>query len=672
MSFCSHCYLPSKGGGKDGEVVCSYGCRLAMYLERGKRSVVPGVTGLGIFFLALSLLINVQNSVHQFLLVSAGQFLIVLPWLLFLFSGSCSLQILLADVALLMAVSLDYGFSTWSLFSGGVTFNTLFGTPFIGVTLLLIWIPLSAVLCAALQRRSTADLRRLFGLRPKFCRLLVKNQPSEVSPNDLKVGDQILVNPGEIIPADGVILSGTTSVDESGFTAEKTILFKEQGGCVIGGSLNRDGVIVMRIVTAPMEHFHQKIVSLLKVSLGSEFVFRRIFFVLPLALGAVAIAIPVIKGGVYDIFAMTAPLFLVLVVVGVATRIRFLSMLVAKAVGWAAANGIVIKQTGVLHYLARMNTLFFGKTGTMTQGHFHYSEQFVERGTNEEHFLSTIFSLEAESSHPIASGMTTHPWYLEIARLPVTDYKNHAGLGVSGIINNRSGEKIFAAVGNQRFLKRLQIQISRGMREKVDELEQIGDTVILCGWDGEVRGLLSFADSLRSDVKPFLTRLQALRIKPIMITGDHDEMCAHLAHTAGLSQIYTRCLPEEKGAKIQNRKQKRDIVGMMGSSADEETAFCQSDVGILINTGTRFVTATAGVSIFGRNLLKVIDLIGAARLVFSAIRWGAYTATLASVALLLGFIFNLSSPALTLSVLAVLFLVLASLSLWYLRPGPVS
>jgi len=269
-----------------------------------------------------------------------------------------------------------------------------------------------------------------------------------------------------------------------------------------------------------------------------------------------------------------------------------------------------------------MKTLFFNKTGTLTEGRYYCTQCLLEYGTNQGAFLSAVFSLEAESAHPLARGVETHPWYLEIARHPVKGFESHAGLGVCGTLMERGKPELYVAIGNQRFLKRCQMHISKTMRETIDELELMGETVILCGWGGQARGLMSFADTIRHDVHSLLSNLKDLHVKTVMMTGDHDEMIGHLSYVHGLEHLYTRCLPQEKAKKIKNRQDKGEIIGMATTALDEEEALKQADVSILMGAGSQLHTHLADVVIMGRSLLHVPNLIRYVRQVNRALQGG--------------------------------------------------
>lgn len=192
-------------------------------------------------------------------------------------------------------------------------------------------------------------------------------------------------------------------------------------------------------------------------------------------------------------------------------------------------------------------------------------------------------------------------------------------------------------MGNIRFLKRFQLQISRAMREGVEEREMMGETALVCGWDGQAKGLISFADAFRTDVKPMLDSLSKQGIKPIMITGDQGEAIAQLTYAHGLHQIYDRCLPEEKISKIKKQQWGGKIVGLVGSPRNEGPALAQADVGMIIGAGTRRV-ASAPVSFLGEKFSGLTTLLTYAQKVASTIT-ASVTAALLTHAMLLSLAF---------------------------------
>ena len=280
---------------------------------------------------------------------------------------------------------------------------------------------------------------------------------------------------------------------------------------------------------------------------------------------------------------------------------------------------------------------------------------------NETYVLRRFFSLEAQSPKPLAHGIRTHPWYLEVAQYPVKDWKQHPGLGISGMFCERGQPERFVAVGNMRFLKRNQMHISRAMRECVDELESMGDTVILCGWGRQAKGVMSFTDTLRTDVKEMLIDLKDMKINPLMITGDQGEAISHLTYAHGLDQVYTRCLPEEKVRKIIKQKKKGQVVGMIANPHDESSPLKAADIGFIIGAGTQEINENAGVSLMGHNFKQLTALLKYSRKIRTLIRTNLSVGLIYNVCGLslaeLGYV-NPTSAILAMSATSLLFAIL--------------
>lgn len=534
----------------------------------------------------------------------------------------------------------------------------------IGPYLLLIY--LSAYGEARLRRRSSSDIHKISQQQPKKALRLERYQKKWVNVADLNVGDRVEVQPGEEIPCDGVIESGTTSVDESLLTAETTILLKTKGQAVIGSSINRDATIVVRVVLAPQDHFLERMMDHIRESLlhipRRETTDRWLIIFCVIAVLGVAAAAFFYR--FENIYISLSRSLTVLYIATFCQWARLTPIVLAMGLGRVARHGILIRSSTLFKKIAKIDFLFCEKTQTLTKGDFHFSQLFFERGVNQGTFLSSIFSLEAQSSHPLARAMSTHPWYIEIDQHRVEDFQSHPGLGICGRVCERGKRGHFAAVGNQRFLKRFQMQISRAMRERIEDLESMGETVILCGWEGQVKGLMSFTDTLRSDVKSFFAHLRSLRVKPVMITGDHDEMMGHLAYAHGLENIYTRCLPDEKSRKIKNRQEKGHLVGMLSNNLVSIQAIEQADVGLIMETRENMTGKEAAVMVLGSRLLNITDLIQYARRVYQTTKWSLYLGLIYCMAgCLLAFLGFLGPLGALFAVIAVYFL-LISYPLW--------
>ena len=494
--------------------------------------------------------------------------------IVFLFGAELALILGLSDPAL-------YGNSLWP---SPVTVSSL------------------ALIALALVTAAEQKLTALLALRQQSSLL-----PS-VPPTAFRIGEQILIKSGEIIPRDGIIIQGVSSVDESPITGMKRPVLKARGDRVFSASVNRDSDILIEITGDPHEDTIAKLAELRdkslesipapqKLSLQYE-IFVSLFLVLSAAIQTVLLITTQQQAIAPALFTSLPILFLA------PLSLSFLHKLTFSLMGHGAfARRIILKNLSLLDKLSRVKALFFNKTGTLTSGEFLFSQAFIEKGTNMGGFLATLFSLESHSDHPLAYAMETHPWHPEITQQPVRDFQTHPGLGVCGTLKYPDGNgTYFAAVGNLRFVKRHRFNVSWDMKAKVDELEDMGDTVVLCGFDRQVRGIMSFSDLLRPDIGKTLRRIQKLGIETSLITGDTEKSVTHLIGKLGLKKVYSRCTPEEKAGQIEKERASGQIVAMVGRDFDNESAFEKADVSLALDTGVNFLNHHADILVLGRDI----------------------------------------------------------------------
>lgn len=601
--FCPSCSLPYSA--KNFQIVCcSFGCFVATLRHSPLRFwaivVLPLLLSL-LYGLPTFTDLNLTPSglVPFYLPVSATLVLLFagIPLAVFSFRSILNKLIYPAEAALLATFVGDF---VWG-------FSLPVDTPHRFLTMHLLP-PLLLITCGTEAFFSIRWGQPLVSLRmriPVKARLLVKNQETEIETSTLKEGDLVRVLPGEIIPCDGIITQGATSVDESRLTGEKTILLKQKNERVTGGSLNRDEALVIRIDQEPSAHIARRIARDVALSPGRESGSERHARLLFLAVGLLFLSsalLLAVTGRVGSALALVT-------LAGFLGWIRLIAKIKASARGLMALSGILVKTTDSLEKTGRIKNLFFDKTGILTQGKFDFSQLYLEYGSNQGTVLSTIFSLETASNHPIAAGVKSHPWYSEVEKHSVKNVEIHPGLGICGTLLEKGKKERFAAVGNLRFLKRFQMQVSRGMRETVEQMEAVGETVVLCGWEGQVRGLMSLADALRPDTKPLFDALGHLSVKPVMITADHDQMISQLSYAHGLKEAYTRCLPDEKIKKIRNRQEKGELCGMVVCRTDDDEVALKADVALAIGLGTQSPPRQCPILILGEALSNISRIV---------------------------------------------------------------
>lgn len=624
QKFCHYCHLPLLYP-TPGPSFCSYGCDLASTQQDRPLHYKTLIVGyvfavLALVFSLFSLeLPGIDGTYWPSLIFTTASTVLLGPplfrhALLPLLHGRMPVEILH-----LFALTTSYGISALAplIAQGG---DDMIGSQvsFFHVTaLFFIIVPILSFWEAKLRYLSLSELRDILNLRVNEARLIKGSTENFIKTTELKKNDCFRVLPGERIPHDGLVKRGTTRVIETAVTGTQSPVYKNRDDWVLAGTHNEDSPIDVVVKTEFSENFIERIIRQWNIirSEPSD-IQKRIDL-------AIYIIIPVVfllAGFVYSFalqrgdpnLGLTSALAIVLIPV-LSSLWRNFSIGVNLGMGQSLKAGVMLKNAISLFKLARLNCLFFDKTGTITQGEFTFSQLFLEPGVNQGEVLTAFFSLGDQTNHPISSGLKTHPWYMEIEKVPVRNFKYMTGLGISGSLSGRSTPEKMVVVGSVRYLRRYQMQISSAMRDKIDLLESMGEIVILCGWNGSAKALMSLSDTLRKDIKPLLADLNELRIKSVVVTGDHDEMIAHLSQTKGIHQIFTRCLPEEKIKKIKKFKEEGYHVGYVGTVHDDPSLLSSSDAGIIFHSGPADVIQKTEVSIFGNNLQSIVKLIKIAR-----------------------------------------------------------
>lgn len=505
-------------------------------------------------------------------------------------------------IALASLASYIFALSQWSQPQGISFFET--SSFILFITVLMLYLENK-------KMHHTQIIQNLKNLRPQTALKQTGKHFKEVNTDSLNINDIIKVPAGYIIPLDGTIISGTTSVNESSLTGVFKPLLKGRGDTVIGATLNRDCDIIVQIDRDVSTNTLNKIIDSLQNTFGHNLsLYQKVenFTKTIVLLGILAI----ICTAYYLLYFLMLPVDTATTRL-LATLISFSTISILPAV-YISSNifmkkifdhGIIINKKTLVETLNKLDTLFFDKTGTLTKGNFEYSQSFIELGTNQGTMLSTVFSLERESNHPLSQSMETHPWYQEINKHPVKEFQPHPGLGICGYVQPKSKKEYFAAVGNLRFLKRMQMHISRDMKAKMDDLEIMGETVLLCGYDKQVKGLISFSDTLRPNVRETLKKIKSLKIEPAIITGDSVEDIKHLINRLNIKKVYSRCTPEEKANKINREKNSGKLTGFIGSPGDK-ISFDKVDASIIIDTGTKIQNYKADIILMNSDF-RMID-----------------------------------------------------------------
>ncbi len=472
--------------------------------------------------------------------------------------------------------------------------------------------------------QTSEAIRKLIGLQARDARVIRDGVEMDVPITEVKVNDVILVRPGEKIPVDGEVITGTSTVDEAMVTGESLPVQKQPGDEVIGATINKTGSFQFRVTRVGKDTFLSQIVKLVQQAQGSKAPIQRLadqvtgWFV-P-AVIAIAIATFVIWFNFMGNFTLaTITTVGVLIIacpcaLGLATPTS-----VMVGTGKGAENGILIKGAQSLEQAHKIQTIVLDKTGTLTQGKPTVTDFVAVNGTadrNEIQLLQLAASVERNSEHPLAEAVVKYAQSQEVSLTQANNFQANAGSGVQAVVAER-----FVQIGTQRWMIELGINTDRIQQYK-DAWETAGKTVILIAVDGEIQGVMGIADALKPSSAAAVKALQKLGLEVVMLTGDNRKTAEAIAQQVGIGRIFPEVRPDQKAAIIQSlqqqglgtlKKQKKSLVAMVGDGINDAPALAQADVGIAIGTGTDVAIAASDITLISGDLQGIITAIQLSR-----------------------------------------------------------
>ncbi len=415
--------------------------------------------------------------------------------------------------------------------------------------------------------RAVEELAKLL---PSHAHIIRNDEIIDVPLSELKKGDLVLVRPGEKIPSDGIVVKGESYVNEALLTGEAKPVYKKPGEIVIGGSINGDGMLIVKIEKTGKETFLGQIIDLVKKiqesrSRTQDLANRAAFILTPLAIGSgiITLAYWTLSSG-NVVFAVERMVAVMVVTCPHALGLA-IPLVVAISTSILARNGILVRNRGAFEEARNITAVIFDKTGTLTKGEFEVSGLAVlSNKYSDEDILRIASSLEVFSEHVIARGIVKYADERGIKPLDVEDFKIIPGMGVRGTIEGK-----LAYVGGAGLLKRLGIVIDeKNIVEKIGP----GKTVVYVVYDGELIGVIGLADTIRDESFEAVKELRDMGIKVYILTGDSEEAARIVAETLGVDGYFAKVLPEEKAAKIKVLQQEGNIVAMVGDGVNDASA----------------------------------------------------------------------------------------------------
>jgi Cu+-exporting ATPase len=472
------------------------------------------------------------------------------------------------------------------------------------VTLIL----LGQVLELRARSRTGAAIRKLLGLTPKTARRVTADGNEEdVSLDVIKVGDQLRVRPGEKVPVDGIVLSGTSSVDESMITGEPIPVEKSEGAPVVGATVNGTGSLLMRAEKVGSDTLLSRIVGMVADAQRSRAPIQRQADVISSYFVPIVIVIAL---GTFVVWAVVGPeprlayglvnAVAVLIIacpcaLGLATP---MSIMVASGKG--ATLGVLFKNAEAIEVLRKVDTLVVDKTGTLTEGKPELVSVTTAPGTDEARLLALAAALERGSEHPLAAAIVRGADSRNAPKLDVDGFESLTGKGVRGRVDGHA-----VALGNVTMMRDLGVDVA-ALAARAEELRADAQGVMFVAVDGKLAGFLGVADPIKKTTRDAIDQLHGAGLRVVMLTGDSRTTADAVAKKLGIDEVLAEVLPDQKADAVRKLQQQGRVVAMAGDGINDAPALAQAEVGIAMGTGTDVAMESAGVTLVRGDLRAIL------------------------------------------------------------------
>lgn len=502
------------------------------------------------------------------------------------------------------------------------TVHVYYDTTAVIITLILLgkWLETRA------KSRTGNAVKNLLELRPDTATVIVDGKETQKKIDDLLSGDVVIIKPGSKIPADGNIIKGNSTIDESMITGESIPVEKTIGSKVIGGTINKTGSFEFKVTQTGDNSVLGKIIELVEDAQGSKAPIQKLADKVASVFVPVIIVIAVVTfiawniSGVDNHFNLALLNFIAVLIIacpcalGLATPTALI-----VGMGKGAQKGILFKDGENLERFHKVNTIIFDKTGTITKGTPAVKE-LITFGISEEELLALIIPAEKRSEHPLAEAIVSYSQDKVFPEKALDSFESLTGFGVKAMIDNKS-----ILIGNERLIAENDIDLSE-IKTGFDELTEQALTVIFVAVDNEIRSLVTIEDPVKENAASAISELKRMGITPVLLTGDNYKTAKAIAEKIGIDEFRAEVLPADKARIVSEYQDDNNVVVMVGDGINDAPALAQADVGVAIGTGTDVAIETAGVVLMSGDIAGVVNAIKLSKAVIRTVKQNLFWA----------------------------------------------